>query len=217
MASVPIGLWQVLITHLRYPVMPRIAVLAFMALLLMGQAALAQSNSRNSFPGRRIGGGTRGVCTARLVAHLIPANNIQRVPAAGPVRVAVLQGPTQQPYPLKISLEGQPSVELAASAAGVVVLSLPAVGSDTPWQSSYACPGGSSGSDDPLDFVAVAAPPALSLLRPSGDQDDPLPAQLARCGGTVALAQVEQWLGVQSLPGEWPDQLPVRCEGRSSS
>ena len=197
--------------------MPRIAVLVLMALALAGQAALAQSNSRNSFPGRRIGGGTRGVCTARLVAHLIPANNIQRVAAAGPVRVAVLQGPTQEPYPLKISLEGQASVELAASAAGVVVLSLPAVSRDTSWQSSYACPGGSSGSDDPLDFVAVAAPPALSLLRPSGDQDDPLPAPLARCGGTVALTQVEQWLGVQSLPGEWPDQLPVRCEGRSSS
>ena len=197
--------------------MPRIAVLVFMALALAGQAAQAQSNSRNSFPGRRIGGGTRGACTARLVAHLTPVNNIQRVPAAGPVRVAVLQGPTQQPYPLKISLEGQPSVELAASAAGVVVLSLPAVSRDTSWQSSYACPGGSSGSDDPLDFVAVAAPPALSLLRPSGGQDDPLPAQLARCGGTVALAQVEQWLDVQSLPGEWPDQLPVRCEGRSSS
>ena len=217
MALVPSGLWQVLIVHLRYLVMPRIAVLVLMALALAGQAALAQSNSRNSFPGRRIGGGTRGVCTARLVAHLTPANNIQRVPAAGPVRVAVLQGPTQEPYPLKISLEGQPSVELAASAAGVVVLSLPAVSSDTPWQSSYACPGGSSGSDDPLDFVAVAAPPALSLLRPSSDQDDPLPSPLAQCGGTVALAQVEQWLGVQSLPGEWPDQLPVRCEGNSNS
>ena len=197
--------------------MPRIAAVVFMALALAGQAALAQADSRNSFPGRRIGGGTRGVCTARLVAHFVPANNIQRVPAAASVRVAVLQGPTQQPYPLKISLEGQASVELAASAAGVVVLSLPAVSRDTSWQSSYACPGGSSGSDDPLDFVAVAAPPALSLLRPSGDQDDPLPAPLARCGGTVALTQVEQWLGVQSLPGEWPDQLPVRCEGRSSS
>ena len=140
--------------------MNRIAVVLFMGLAIAGQAALAQSNSRNSFPGRRIGGGTRGVCTARLVAHLTPANNIQRVPAAGPVRVAVLQGPTQQPYPLKISLEGQPSVELAASAAGVVVLSLPAVSSDTPWQSSYVCPGGSSDSDDPLAFIAVAAPPA---------------------------------------------------------
>ena len=83
--------------------MIRTAAFVLMAVALAGQAALAQPDSRNSFPGRRIGGGTRGVCTARLVAHLTPANNIQRVPAAGPVRVAVLQGPTQQPYPLKIS------------------------------------------------------------------------------------------------------------------
>ena len=197
--------------------MPRIAAVVFMALALASQAALAQADSRNSFPGRRIGGGTRGVCTARLVAHLTPPNNIQRVPAVGPVRVAVLQGPTQQPYPLNISLQGQPSLELAASAAGVVVFSLPAVSSASPWQSSYVCPGGSPDSDDPLDFIAVAAPPALSLLRPSSDQDDPLPASLAQCGGTIALAQVEQWLAVQSLPGDWPDELPVRCEGLSSS
>ena len=78
--------------------MRAIPLLVLMALALTGPAALGQQDSRNSFPGRRVGGGTRGGCTARLVAHLTPANNIQRVSPAGPVRVAVLQGPTQQPY-----------------------------------------------------------------------------------------------------------------------
>ena len=60
--------------------MRAIPLLVLMALALTGPAALGQQDSRNSFPGRRVGGGTRGVCTARLVAHLTPANNIQSAP-----------------------------------------------------------------------------------------------------------------------------------------
>ena len=193
--------------------MTRMPAVVLMAVALAGQAALAQPDSRNSFPGRRVGGGTRGVCTSRLIAHLAPANNIQRVPPAGPVRLTVLQGPTSEPYPLQIALDGRPSVQLPPSQAGVVVLSIPPVRSDTRWQSSYVCPAGTPDADDPLNFVVAAAPPALSLLRPSSDVDDQLSGLLSRCGGTIGLAQIKQWLGVETLPGEWPQQLPVRCEG----
>ena len=193
--------------------MIRTAAFVLMAVALAGQTALAQTDSRNSFPGRRVGGGTRGVCTSRLIAHLTPANNIQRVPPAGPVRLTVLQGPTSEPYPLQIALDGRPSVQLPASPAGVVVLSIPPVRSDTRWQSSYVCPAATPEGDDPLNFVVSVAPPALSLLRPTSGAGDQLPGLLSRCGGTIDLAQIRQWLGVEALPGQWPQQLPVRCEG----
>ena len=53
--------------------MTRKAAVVLVAVALAGQAALAQPDSRNSFPGRRVGGGTRGACTSRLIAHLAPA------------------------------------------------------------------------------------------------------------------------------------------------
>ena len=217
MPSTGDGLWQGSLVHVRSTVMARIAALVLVALALTESAALAQSDSRNAFPGRRIGGGTRGLCTARLVAHITPANNIQRVSATGPIRMAVLQGPTQQPYPLKVSLEGQASVELPASGAGVVVLSVPSLSRDARWQSSYLCPAATPDNEDPLNFVSAAAPPAVSLLRPTSSAEDQLPALLSACGGHVDLAQVKQWLGVDALPGEWPQQLPVRCEASGSS
>ena len=193
--------------------MARIAALVCMAFALSELAALAQSDSRNTFPGRRIGGGTRGLCTSRSVAHLTPANNIQRVSVTGPSRVAVLQGPTQQPYPLKVSLQGLTSFELPASPAGVDVLKLPRLNGDTRWESRYACPGGGAhDTQDPLSFVSVAAPPAVSLLSPSSDGIDQFDALAAHCGGSVALSQVKQWLGLDGLPGEWPQLLPVRCQ-----
>ena len=42
-----------------------------------------------------------------------------------------LQGPTQQPYPLKISLEGQPSVGVGSECCWCGCAQLPAVSRDT--------------------------------------------------------------------------------------
>jgi len=57
---------------------------------------------RNSFPGRRIGGGTRGECLSRLFAHLVPANSVY-APGSPPL-IAVLEGPAKTPRPLIIEL-----------------------------------------------------------------------------------------------------------------
>ena len=62
-----------------------------LSLLAEGSAALAQPNLRSTFPGRRVGGGTRGECAARLLAHLVPSDSVF---APGPaLTVAVLEGP----------------------------------------------------------------------------------------------------------------------------
>ena len=58
MPSTGDGLWQGSLVHVRSTVMARIAALVLVALALTESAALAQSDSRNAFPGRRIGGGT---------------------------------------------------------------------------------------------------------------------------------------------------------------
>ena len=38
-------------------------------------AVSAQANPRSTFPGRRVGGGTRGECSARTLVHLVPATH----------------------------------------------------------------------------------------------------------------------------------------------
>ena len=46
--------------------------------LILGAVLPTAANPqlRSSFPGRRIGGGTRGECTARLLVHLVPKNSV---------------------------------------------------------------------------------------------------------------------------------------------
>ena len=67
---------------------------------LLADVALAQKDLRSTFPGRRVGGGTRGECNARVVAHLVPSQSV----FAPDGYLAVVMGPTANPAPLPLSL-----------------------------------------------------------------------------------------------------------------
>ena len=193
-------------------------------------AAAAQPNLRNTFPGRRIGGGTRGECSARLLANLVPANSV--FAPGSTATIGLLEGPTAQPRPLQLSfrplnsagtsaaVSGQVSTrDLPAAPAGLVLLTIPVVKTATIWESGYRCEGAGSaaGAADGLDFVQSASPPAVSLLVSDAQADDKAVAaalnQLrSQCGKTVATASVAKTFGLgDAITPEWPQQLPVRC------
>ncbi|MCT0223676.1 hypothetical protein [Synechococcus sp. CS-1328] len=192
---------------------------------------LAQSTLRSTFPGRRVGGGTRGECSARLVANLVPSTSV--FAPGSSLQIGLLEGPTANPRPLRLSfrpLNSSGSADAArssgsqrllpASPAGVTLLALPALKVPTVWESAYQCEEGSAApADDPLAFVQSESPPAVSLLVADNDstpEDKPLQSALQQlrksCGSTVPRAQVAKAFGLADVvTGEWPAQLPVRC------
>jgi len=205
-----------------------LALAAVAVLLAGGLEALAQPNLRNSFPGRRIGGGTRGECSSRLLAHLVPSSSVFAPGAAQ--TIGLLEGPTAQPRALQLSFRPLTNAgtavtaqarnstrELAAAPAGVVVVSAPAIKGATIWESGYRCDEGSAAAADPLDFVQSASPPAVSLLVSDVLPDDKsLQAALkqlrSQCGKTVATAALAKTFGLGDVVTlDWPQQLPVRC------
>jgi len=186
-------------------------------------ASLAQSNLRNTFPGSRMGGGTRGECSARLVAHLVPVNSVYAPGASG--MIGILEGPTANPRPLQVVVKSDgPSAgstiqrDLPATGPGVTLLTIGAVQGTKIWETAYRCDQSqASGGGLGLDFVETASPPARSMLvtdvQPS---DQRVAASLqtlkASCGKSVATATVAKAFGIEdAITAEWPQQLPVRC------
>ena len=192
-------------------------------------AASAQTDLRNSFPGRRMGGGTRGECSARLLANLVPANSVFAPGAEA--TIGLLEGPTAQPRPLQLSFrplnaagtgaaaQGRVSNrDLPAAPAGVVLLTIAPLKTATIWESGYRCDeGNSAAAGDGLSFVETASPPAVSLLVPDVQPvDKTLAASLrqlrSQCGKTVATATLAKTFDLgDAITSEWPQQLPVRC------
>ena len=175
-------------------------------------AAFAQANLRSSFPGRRVGGGTRGECSARILAHLVPDSSF--FSPGGASELALVQGPTANPVSLTMTFKpesgGTPvSRTLPASAAALILVKGTTVTAPTVWESGFDCAEGDTGaSADPLAFIQTASPPAVS--------DAPIQKAIQSlrqsCGATVpAAATLAQFGLADVVTAEWPQQLPVRC------
>lgn len=188
---------------------------------LVPRQARAQSNPRSSFPGRRVGGGTRGECSSRVVLHLVPESSVY-APATS-ADLAVVLGPAVRPAPLKLTFRaktGELSTRtLPPSTAGLTLLRIPPLRAVTEWESSYVCKsaGDVAASADPLNFIETTFPPALSLLLPSATASDSsvqtiLRSLRASCGGSVPTRATLAGFGLDDLVTEdWPASLPVRC------
>ena len=215
---------------------PRLSCLAITVLTLgvvglVPTAADAQLDIgiRNSFPGRRIGGGTRGECWTRLFAHLVPANSVY-APGSPPL-IAVLEGPAKTPRPLIIELRSvlanglpDPNAKsvfkrtLLPEPEGIRLIILSKLAQPVSWTSSYFCPDSPVPSDESLFFVSRSEPPPLTLLLPSNPSPDDrkvwdtLGLLYKACGKTFPRQEVKRLFGFSDLLGDdWPENLPVRC------
>ena len=157
------------------------------------------SSNRSTFPGRRVGGGTRGECSARILVHLVPENSVFAPGATG--ILGLVQGPSTNPVSLELSFqpEGVGSATtrtLPAASASLTLISGVDITVPTIWESTFNCETG-DGVDsvqDPLAFTQPAFPPVLSLLLPDVEPvDQPVQKALttlrAKCGGSVPAAQ----------------------------
>ena len=186
-----------------------------------------QAAPRDSFPGRRVGGGTRGECAARKIVHLVPPSSVF-APGATAL-IGWLEGPTSTPQPLEVTLRtaaadgsadagAAPVVEkqVPAAANRLVLLSIPTGPRPLLWESSYRC-GADDGSDE-FGFITASAPPAVSLLvEQSGQVDQKLQQQLASlkvlCGATTPLAPLQTafQIGDDVIDASWPQNVTVAC------
>ena len=81
----------------------RFVVCAFTAVMSVGlvpSIAVAQVDPRSVFPGRRVAGGTRGDCAARILAHLVPPSSVYAPGSAA--LLGLLQGPAETPTSVDI-------------------------------------------------------------------------------------------------------------------
>ena len=182
----------------------------------------AQANLRSTFPGRRVGGGTRGECSSRILAHLVPNDSVYSPGESGDL--GLVQGPIANPVSLTMTFspnEGE-GVErsrvLDASSVGLILVRGTGVNRPTIWESTFDCNADDqSASADPLSFIETVSPPAISLLLPQQEPSD-VSVQNAlvnlrqNCGSSVpAQATLAQFGLADLITKDWPTQLPVRC------
>ena len=214
----------------RFPFVTAVISSLLSALLVsVFSSSVLEAAPRNAFPGRRVGGGTRGECAARPVVHLVPASNVF---SPGVARlIAVLEGPSPDPQPLDVTLRSasvkgivEPDAaplmhkQVPAAVNRLVLLSIPAATEPILWESSYRC-GGDDGGDE-FGFITTSAPPARSLLLPDGSpeaqnrsQQSELAALKAACSTSTPLGPLKARFQLDDvvIDDSWPEQVTVQC------
>ena len=195
-----------------------VAVVACSCFAIMGDV---HANPRSTFPGRRIGGGTRGECNARTLVHLVPETSVFAPGASG--LVGLIQGPSDSPVSLQVSLKpedgsAESTRTLSAGPTSIVLFDVQ-ISRPTVWESSFNCVSGEDvDHSDPMAFVQSTSPPALSLLVLDVESNDQSVQSLlndlrAKCGTSVSTAETLAHFGLSDLvTDDWLQQLPVRCE-----
>ena len=202
-------------------------LLAGLLVFLQAPLALAQPNLRSTFPGRRVGGGTRGECTARVLAHLVPESSVFAPGSSG--WIGLVEGPSAAPRQLQVTFRAAQSAgssqivrqllsqrNLPPSPAGILLLRLPGQ-APMVWESMYLCAEGTADPSDPLAVVSAGSPPAVTLLVADVTSADrtiqtKLSALQSLCGKTLPRQQlVADFDLADVISPDWPAQLPVRC------
>lgn len=180
---------------------------------LVAQADRSSPDRSRRFPLRREGGGTRGACASRLVAHLVPLDG-RLDPGSRPI-LGVIEGESPEPAPLVLRWPGGERIEPARRGASLRLLLLSSPAGAGLWESFPAC----EGSTEP------PAPPARSLLGPgprssgaaNGVARNSLRVLWSRCGERVATAELLAAWDYSHLADRLPPTLPVVCTTPSPS
>ena len=189
-------------------------------------------NIGSAFPGRRLGGGTRGECSARKIMHLVPDNNILFHNSDG--QIALIIGPSSSPKDVKIAFKpysspdgnfNGPSPEIdelfiSNSSEKIILLNIPKKKFPFTWESAFECSDDNEESFDGFgfDFIQDNSHPAISLIAPESLQkknnsEDKILWLSKYCGKNISQNELNKKFKINELFDEnWSEEISVDCK-----
>ena len=194
-----------------------------------------QMNIGSAFPGRRLGGGTRGECSARKIMHLVPENNILFHNSNG--QIALIIGPSNKPKDVKIAFKSyysefddingpSPGIDdllISNSSEKIILLYIPKKNFPFTWESSFECSEDNEDSfnDFGFDFIQDNSPPAISLIAPefykkNNNNEDDITWLSNYCDKKISQNELNKKFNLNELFDEnWSDEIFVDCKKSS--
>ena len=182
-----------------------------------------------AFPGRRVGGGTRGECSARKIMHLVPESNIAFQNELG--HFALIIGPSNDPKDININFkEFEPTqknaidlkdLKIKASKEKVFLISIPS--QDVPFilESSFNCNDNTDMGFD-FNFIQDDSPPAQTLIAPSSYQgnknkEDKMVWLSKFCDSNISQSSLSEKFQIGEFFDEnWEKEINVTCLNKLS-
>jgi len=198
------------------------------ALPSMSQYYLSKKNInlRNSFPGRRVGGGTRAICDSSAIVHLVPSNNV--FSPGHSRRLALLKRKTIHSF-LSISkfrkyttkgMTGEILMKKTLNGpSGIYLIQAPYFKNHLIWESSLICPNSNENDTGLFGYDHSLPPPARTLLLREATNDDMYLADNIKwltqfCNSSVDIKDFSRRFPLDDLSDSMiGSKLIVHCDG----
>ena len=182
-----------------------------------------------AFPGRRVGGGTRGECSARKIMHLVPESNIAFQNELG--HFALIIGPSNDPKDININFKEFEETQknkidlndfkIKASKEKVFLISIP--NQDVPFilESSFNCNDNTDMGFD-FNFIQDDSPPAQTLIAPSSyqkskNEEDKMVWLSKFCDKNISQSSLSEKFQIGDFFDEnWAKDIDVTCLNKLS-
>ena len=179
------------------------------------------SNINNAFPGRRVGGGTRGECSSRLLINLVNKDNALYINKLDPI--AILAGKTKTSEAIRISLINDnrkvlSSINIPSETSELIIIKSLPIGIDQILEAKPICKNDTDNSD-PFTIVSSVFPPTKShLLKNKRNKDKEIKSYLStmlnKCNTQVEVNQIINMWGLEKGLAEkynLPENIPIKC------
>ncbi len=182
-----------------------------------------------AFPGRRVGGGTRGECSARKIMHLVPESNIAFQNELG--HFALIIGPSNDPKDININFKEFEETQknkvdlndfkIKASKEKVFLISIPSQDAPFILESSFDCNDNTDMGFD-FNFIQDSSPPAQTLIAPSSyqknkNQEDKMTWLSKFCDKNISQSSLTEKFQIGEFFDEnWAKDIDVTCLNKLS-
>ena len=179
------------------------------------------SNINNAFPGRRVGGGTRGECSSRLLINLVNKDNALYLNNLDPI--AILAGKSKTSESIRISLINDNrkvlnSINIPSETSELIIIKSLPIGIDQILEAKPICKNDTD-NYDPFTIVSSVFPPTKSyLLKNKRNKDKEIKSYLStmlnKCNTQVGVNQIiNMWELEKGLAEKYnlPENIPIKC------
>ena len=191
--------------------------LLFSLLIILVSPRIAISSNRRTFPTSRIGGGTRGECSSRLIIHIVPLAN-KYSPDKNRL-LAIYIGKTKEAKPLTIEMINKSHIEqkliFEPSDESLLIFKTQTIENNTLWKSYFNC--GENKSENLFNFISNNSNPVTTLISSESNLENKkfqtfINRSFNKCGTYITNEEIINITSLnEEISNNLSENIPIIC------
>ena len=186
-------------------------------LIILVSPRIALANDRSTFPNSRMGGGTRGQCSSRLIIHIVPLAN--KYSPDNNRLLAIYLGKSKETKPLTVEIINDSHTEekliFDPSGESFLIFKTQTIANNTFWKSYFNC--SENQSDNMINFISNNSNPVSTLILSKNNLENKkyqtfINKAYKQCGTTITRKEIKNLTNLdERISNKLSEKINIIC------